>query len=101
MALVIGGIAVLLAIFPFVYPRWRRWEIAREKRRNPRRAAAGGLIAPFDEVFHPTAYSANLLWEAEQSIPAATPDADGTRPDLASGHIRISLPKPDQTPGGH
>jgi hypothetical protein len=68
---------------------------------EPTQGCRGRAIAPFDEVFHPTAYSANLLWEAEQSIPAATPDADGTRPDLASGHIRISLPEPDQTPDGH
>lgn len=93
MELAIGGIAVLLAIFPFVYPRWRRWEIAREKERNPRKVSTGGLIAPFDEVFHPTAYSAHLLWEAEKSIPAATPDADGSRPDFASGRITISLPE--------
>jgi hypothetical protein len=88
---VIAGMAVVLAIFPVVYPRWRKWEIAREKKRNPRKVSAGGLVAPFDEVFHPTAYSAILLWEAEKSIPAPTPDADGNWPNLESGRITISL----------
>jgi hypothetical protein len=90
--IVIAGIAVVLVIYPFIYPRWRKWEIAREKKRNPRKVSAGGLVAPFDEVFHPTAYTANLLWEAEKSIPAPTPDADGNWPDLESGRITISVP---------
>jgi len=91
MEFAIAGVVLLLLIFPFVYPRWRRWEIARERKRNPRRRSRGGLIAPFDEVFHPTAYSANLIWEAEQSMPAPAPNADGVRPDLASGRITIHL----------
>jgi hypothetical protein len=70
MGLVIAGRAVALVIFAFVYPHWRKWEIAREKKRTPRKVSAGGLVAPFDEVFHPTAYSAIFLWEAEKSIPA-------------------------------
>jgi hypothetical protein len=92
MELVIIGVAAVLVIYPFAYPRWRKWEIAREKRRNPRKVSAGGLVAPFDEVFHPTAHSAILLWEAEKSIPAPTPDADGNWPDLDNGRITISLP---------
>jgi hypothetical protein len=88
---VIAGMAVVLVTSPFVYPRWRKWEIAREKRRNPRKVSAGGLVAPFDEVFHPTAYSAILVWEAEKSIPAPTPDADSNWPLLDSGRITICL----------
>ncbi|MCU1406757.1 MAG: hypothetical protein JWQ43_3060 [Glaciihabitans sp.] len=93
MEFVLGGGFVVLAIFPFVYPRWRRWEIMREHKRNPRQVSAGGLIAPFDEVFHPTAYTANLLWEAEKTIPAPTPDADNNWPDLRTGRIAISIPQ--------
>jgi hypothetical protein len=48
-------------------------------------------MAPFDEIFHPTAYTANLIWEAEQSAPAPAPNADGTRPDLSSGRITIHV----------
>ena len=91
MEFVIAGIVVLFVIYPFAYPRWRRWEIARERRKNPRKVPSGGLIAPFDEVFHPTAYTANLIWEAEQSIPAPAPNADGNRSDLADGRITIQL----------
>ena len=91
MGFVIAAMAVVLVICPFAYPHWRKWEIVREKKRKPRKASAGGLVAPFDEVFHPTAYSAILLWEAEKSIPAPTPDADGNWPDLESGRITISL----------
>jgi hypothetical protein len=101
MELLIAGIAVVLVIYPFVYPRWRKWEVAREKTRHPRKVSAGGLVAPFDEVFHPTAYTAILLWEAEKSIPAPTPDRDGNWPDLESGRITISLPaaeKRDELP---
>ncbi|TFD93412.1 hypothetical protein E3T61_04795 [Cryobacterium lactosi] len=91
MDFVIAGMVVVLVIFPFVYPRWRKLEIVRKKKRNPRKVSAGGLVAPFDEVFHPTAYSAILLWEAEKSIPAPTPDADGNWPDLECGRITISI----------
>jgi len=96
MEFVIAGVAVVLVVFPFVFPRWRKWEIAREKRRKPRKASAGGLVAPFDEVFHPTAHSAILLWEAEKSIPAPTPDADGNWPGIGSGRITISLPEAEK-----
>lgn len=65
--------------------------IPRQRKKKPRKRSGGGLIAPFDEVFHPTAYTANLIWEAEQSTPAPAPNADGTRPDLASGRITIHL----------
>jgi hypothetical protein len=91
MELAVGAVLVLMLVYLFVYSRWRKWEIARERKRKPRKAAAGGLIAPFDEVFHPTAYTASLIWEAEQSIPAPAPNADGGRLDLASGRITIDL----------
>ena len=87
---IIGLVAAFIA-YLFAYPGWRRWEIARDRRRNGRAIPVGGLVAPLDEVFHPAAYEANLVWEAEKIIPAPTPDADGSRPDLASGRIRIDL----------
>ena len=91
MEFILAGIVVLAIIFPLAYPRWRRWEIARERKKNPRKRPSGGLIAPFDEVFHPTAYTANLIWEAETTLPAPAPNADGNRPDLANGRINIQL----------
>ncbi|WP_213815581.1 hypothetical protein [Glaciihabitans sp. dw_435] len=91
MEFAIAGVAVLFIIYLFAYPGWRRWEIAREQRLNPRKKPSGGLLAPFDEVFHPAAYAANLLWEAEKTIPAPTPDSDKSWPDLNSGRITISI----------
>lgn len=91
MELIPVGLVVLFLAFLFAYPGWRRWEIARDRRRNPRTIPVGGLVAPLDEVFHPAAYEANLVWEAEKIIPAPAPDADGSRPDLATGRIRIDI----------
>lgn len=87
---VIVGVAVLYTAFFFAYPRWRKWEIARERRRHPNRAVAG-LVGSVDEVFHPEAHQARLVWEAQQEVPAPAPDSDGSRPDLASGRIVIRL----------
>ena len=88
----IGGLCFWIAFF-LAFPSWRKWEIERERRRNPKTAPVGALVAPFDEVFHPHAYVANLEWQAQQEVPAPAPDSDGSRPDLASGRIRISLDK--------
>jgi len=85
------GIAVLCVAYLFAYPRWRRWEIARDRKRNARTVPVGGLVAPFDEVFHPMAYEANLIWDAESVLPAPAPNADGVRPDLDSGRITINV----------
>jgi hypothetical protein len=87
----VGGAALVVA-YLFAYPSWRRWEIKRDRRRNVRTVPVGGLVAPFDEVFHPTAYEANLVWDAQAALPVPAPDSDGTRPDLASGKITLSVP---------
>ena len=91
MELLLIGVPAFFVVYLFTYPSWRRWEIARDKKRNPRTIPMGGLVAPIDEVFYPSAYEANLIWEAEKVIPAPAPNADGNRPDLDSGRIRISL----------
>lgn len=88
-AWILGTVTVAFVVFLFAYPSWRRWEIEHDRRRNPRTVPIGGLVAPLDEVFHPAAFEANLIWEAEKVIPAPAPDGDDTRPDLASGRIRI------------
>ena len=91
MEYVILGAGALLVVFLFVFPSWRRWEVERDRRRHPHKVPTGALLVPFDEVFHPAAYEANLAWEAEQEMPAPAPDSDGSRPDLGSGRIRIDL----------
>jgi hypothetical protein len=89
----LGGAALAIA-YLFAYPSWRRWEIERDRKRKSRTVPAGGLVAPFDEIFHPTAYEATLLWDAQAVLPVPAPDSDGTRPDLASGTIRLFVPPP-------
>lgn len=91
MERIFGGVALLIVAYLFAYPRWRRFEIARDRKRRPAGVPAGGLIAPFDEVFHPSAYEANLTWDAETQLPAPTPDSDGSRPDLDTGRIVIEV----------
>jgi hypothetical protein len=91
MEFVFVGSAVLCVAYLFAYPRWRRWEIERDRQRNPHKVPVGGLVAPFDVIFHPTAYEANLIWDAETILPAPAPNADGTRPDLDSGRITINV----------
>jgi len=91
MELVLVGVIVFYAVFFFIYPSWRRWEIERERVRHPERTPAAGVVGAIDEVFHPNAYQAKLIWEAQQELPVPAPDADGTRPDLDSGRVRIDL----------
>ncbi|CAO1654110.1 hypothetical protein I6E81_07590 [Salinibacterium sp. NG22] len=93
MGITLAIIGVAVVVLPFLWPLWRKWEISRERETSPRKRMSGGFIAPFDEVFHPTAYSAHLLWEAEQSIPAPAPDSDDDNalPDLADGRIVIHV----------
>jgi hypothetical protein len=91
LTIILGGVALMIA-YLLAYSRWRRWEIERDRKRRGRRVPAGGLVAPFDEVFHPTAYEAHLLWDAQTELPAPAPNSDGGRPDLDSGRITLSVP---------
>jgi hypothetical protein len=91
LVIIIGGVALTVA-YLFAYPRWRRWEIERDHARRGRSVPVGGLVAPFDEIFHPTAYEANLLWDAQTELPAPAPNSDGNRPNLASGKITLVIP---------
>lgn len=91
MELIFGGVGLLIVAYLFAFPYWRRREIERDRKRRPAVVPAGGLIAPFDEVFHPSAYEANLIWDAETQLPAPAPDSDGSRPDLGTGKIVITV----------
>ena len=92
MEIVLGGAVMLLFIaYFFAYPKWRKWEIRRERQRGSGRSMTSGMVGTFDEVFHPNAYYANLEWEAQQELPVPSPDSDKLRPDLDSGHITIRL----------
>ena len=88
----IAGI-VFYTVFFFVYPTWRKWELARARARTPGKTITQGVVGTFDEVFHPHAYYANLEWQAQQELPVPVPDADKLRPDVYSGRVTITLPR--------
>ena len=86
------GIAVFYIAFFLAYPSWAKWERERNRRNGTHRTVTAGLVGPIDEVFHPNAYQAALIWEAQQELPVPAPDSDKTRPDLDSGRIVIDVP---------
>ena len=92
MEFVIIAVAVFYTAFFFAYPTWRKWEVARERRRHPGRTPTQGMVGTLDEVFHPHAYYAKLEWEAQQELPVPIPDSDRLRPDVYSGRVKIDLP---------
>lgn len=62
----------------------------RRQRAQQRRIVPAGLVGGIDEVFHPEAHEALLVWEARVEAPAPVP-APG-EPPFASGRITITLP---------
>lgn len=57
------------------------WMVKAEKRRQ-RRKIQSGTIGCLDEVFHPEAYQANIIWQAQTEMPAPAPLAgDKAFPD--------------------
>ncbi|SKB02780.1 hypothetical protein SAMN06295879_3589 [Agreia bicolorata] len=65
------------------------WLVKGEKKRQ-RQSVKSGVIGSFDEIFHPGAYHAHQIWEAQLELPAPAP-TPGDR-DLSSGKITITLP---------
>ena len=91
MEIAIIAVAVFFTAYFFAYPKWRKWEVARERAKHPGRTITQGMVGTFDEVFHPHAYYANLEWEAQQELPVPAPDADKLRPDVYSGTVTIDV----------
>lgn len=57
-----------------------------------RRQASGLMGAAFDEVFHPDAKEARLVWELEQELPVEIENSeDSPYIDLENNKIVISL----------
>jgi len=90
-----AAIVVVFALFLLSWPFWAAWERERGRRRNPsgiRPGGAGaGMMGVVDEVFHPNARNAQLIWQAQQELPAPAPDSDKGWDELQRGRIRIEL----------
>ncbi len=57
-----------------------------------RRQGGGFIGAAFDDVFHPDAKEARVIWEAQTELPAPAP-APGDPPfDPEAGKITLMLP---------
>lgn len=82
-----AGLGLLLLVFFFAMP----W-IVRGERRRRRQRIQSGMVGVFDEVFHPEAKNARVVWEAQTELPAPAP-TPGDKPDLGSGRIVIRLPE--------
>jgi hypothetical protein len=78
-------LAVVLAASLAALP----WGLGRHRERR-RRIVPAGLVGGIDEVFHPEAHEALLVWEAQVEAPAPTP-APG-EPPFPSGRIILALP---------
>ncbi|MEP6481683.1 MAG: hypothetical protein ABJA94_06710 [Rhodoglobus sp.] len=91
MVYVLNGIAVLFVAFLFFYPSWSKWERERNRVNGTRRTVTSGMVSGIDELFHPNAHQAQLVWEAQQEMPVPAPDSDKNRPDLDAGRVTIDL----------
>ncbi|AMB58389.1 hypothetical protein [Microterricola viridarii] len=90
--LVLAGLLLAgFLLWPLLGPRLRASE---QKRRG--RSAGGGMLGVVDEVFRPQTHQAQLVWEAQQEMPAPAPlPGDG---DLGAGRIRLTLPDAPGSP---
>jgi hypothetical protein len=79
------GVLFLVAFFAMPW-------IVQGERRRQRKKAQSGTVGVFDEVFHPEAKNARVMWEAQTELPAPAP-TPGDKPNLDSGHITIRLPQ--------
>ncbi|MBD8102944.1 hypothetical protein [Plantibacter sp. CFBP 8775] len=56
----------------FIWMLCMPWFIHRERHSQHRQAKAG-VIGVVDEVFHPEAHEAHVVWEAQKEMPAPAP----------------------------
>ncbi len=83
-----GVIALILAT-----PISLLWGVLAPKERKRRldgTGASGGGLLGMDELFHPGAYNARMLWEAEQIIPVPAPTPD-KGPGVIEASSRITI----------
>ena len=71
------------------------WDLRRHRERR-RHVAPAGLVGGIDEVFHPEAHEAQLIWRAQVETPAPVP-APG-EPPFPDGRITLMLPAAPEPP---
>lgn len=85
MTVILVGCGLLVLAWFVAMP----WLVSAEKRRQRQRVQAR-VIGPFDEIFHPSAYQANIVWEVQTEAPAPAP-LPGDKA-LQDGRIVIRVP---------
>ena len=60
-----------------------------------RRQGGGFMGAGFDEIFHPDAKAARMIWEIQSELPAPAAIAEDPPFDPDAGRITIMLPERD------
>ncbi len=92
--LVAPAALLLLAALLVVSLALMPWDLRRQRERR-RRIVPAGLVGGIDEVFHPEAHEALLVWEAQLEAPAPAPTPGA--PPFPDGRIVLRLP-PATTP---
>jgi hypothetical protein len=90
-------IAIVLSV-PVVFAAVA-YAVGRRQRRPGASAMSSGGLLGFDELFHPTAHDARIVWEAEQEIPVPAPTPDrGPGVIEAGGRITIEIARDPTDP---
>lgn len=89
MEWLVGPIAVLVVVAVCATPFALRAAVRRRRRDDPGYAPPGFGGGPFEELYHPAAYEAKLLRDAQTVVPAPAPTPGD--PPLESGRIRIRV----------
>lgn len=69
-----GTISIVLAI-PIVFA-WVGFSMRRRQKVDAQSQPSSGGLLGFDELFHPSAHNARIIWEAELEIPVPAPTPD-------------------------
>lgn len=79
VAVMVGAIAAALVGIPWM---------VRSEREQQKRTPTAGMIGIADEIFHPGAHQADLIWVAQTEMPAPAPLAGDPFPD---GKVQLRL----------
>lgn len=83
-----GAIAIILSV-PAVFAAVA-FSTRRRHRAGDHDAPSSAGLLGFDELFHPSAHNARIIWEAEQEIPVPAPTPD-KGPGVIEAGARITI----------